>query len=187
MCGRYVRRSDKRRIAGRFHAQSNPVDFPLPLADYNVAPTTHQPIIRQSRETGERELVLARWGPVPFFTEDLSEASLTYFLITRPSMRAERNEAANRLEGQFTPVYEELDSLSAIALPDTPLTSLGDRKIKGYFLGESWQELVLHSPNLQARVTDCATQRRPDLSKNARRTAADRKNSPEKSAPSALD
>ena len=43
----------------------------MPAADYNVAPTTHQPIIRQSRETGERELILGRWGLVPFFTKDL--------------------------------------------------------------------------------------------------------------------
>ncbi len=48
-------------------------ELPLPDADYNVAPTTHQPIIRQSRETGERELILARWGLVPFFTKDLKD------------------------------------------------------------------------------------------------------------------
>ncbi len=45
----------------------------MPTADYNVAPTTHQPIIRQSRETGDRELILARWGLIPFFTKDLKE------------------------------------------------------------------------------------------------------------------
>ena len=45
----------------------------MPDADYNVAPTTHQPIVRQSRETGDRELVLARWGLVPFFTKDLKD------------------------------------------------------------------------------------------------------------------
>ena len=45
----------------------------MPAADYNVAPTSHQPIIRQSKETGERELILARWGLVPFFTKDLKE------------------------------------------------------------------------------------------------------------------
>ena len=71
MCGRYVRRSDKQKIAEHFHAQPNPPELPIPDADYNVAPTTHQPIIRQSRETGEREMVLARWGLVPFFTKDI--------------------------------------------------------------------------------------------------------------------
>lgn len=73
MCGRYVRRSDKQRIAEHFRANPNPVDFPLPDADYNVAPTTYQPIIRQSRESNDRELVLARWGLVPFFTKDLKD------------------------------------------------------------------------------------------------------------------
>ena len=73
MCGRCVRRSDKQRIAGHFHANPSPPDLPMPGADYNVAPTTHQPIIRQSRETGDRELILARWGLVPFFTKDLKE------------------------------------------------------------------------------------------------------------------
>ncbi|MBB6146832.1 putative SOS response-associated peptidase YedK [Silvibacterium bohemicum] len=43
----------------------------MPDSDYNVSPTTNQLIIRQSRETGDRELVLARWGLVPFFTKDL--------------------------------------------------------------------------------------------------------------------
>ena len=73
MCGRYVRRSDKQKIAEHFRANPNPAELPLPDADYNVAPTTHQPIIRQSRETGDRELVLARWGLVPFFTKDLKD------------------------------------------------------------------------------------------------------------------
>ncbi len=72
MCGRYVRRSDKQKIAEHFHARL-PDALPLPDTDYNVAPTTHQPIIRQNRETGERELLLARWGLVPFFTSDLKE------------------------------------------------------------------------------------------------------------------
>ncbi len=73
MCGRYVRRSDKQKIAEHFRAGPNTADFPLPESDYNVAPTTYQPIIRQSRETGDRELVLARWGLVPFFTKDLKD------------------------------------------------------------------------------------------------------------------
>src|SRR5579875_9987 len=73
MCGRYVRRSDKQKLAEHFHANPQPVDLPMPDADYNVAPTTHQPIIRQSRESGDRELVLARWGLVPFFTKDLKD------------------------------------------------------------------------------------------------------------------
>ena len=69
MCGRYVRQSDKQKLAEHFRAQPNPAELPMPDADYKVALTTHQPIIRQSRETGEREMILARWGLVPYFTK----------------------------------------------------------------------------------------------------------------------
>jgi len=72
MCGRYARRGDKQKIAEAFHVKEVP-DFAMPEADYNIAPTTFQPIIRDSRETGEREMVLARWGLIPFFTKELSE------------------------------------------------------------------------------------------------------------------
>lgn len=65
MCGRYYRRSDKQRISEAFHLGKLPDDFVLPPWDYNVAPTTHQPIIRHTKETGERELVVMRWGLVP--------------------------------------------------------------------------------------------------------------------------
>jgi putative SOS response-associated peptidase YedK len=73
MCGRYVRRSDKQKIAEYFHASPQPAELPMLGADYNVAPTTFQPIIRQSRESGEREIIIARWGLVPFFTKELSD------------------------------------------------------------------------------------------------------------------
>ena len=72
MCGRYYRRSDKQKIADAFHA-AEVDDSPLPPWDYNVAPTTNQPIIRNSRDTAERELALLRWGLVPFFTNNLGE------------------------------------------------------------------------------------------------------------------
>jgi putative SOS response-associated peptidase YedK len=56
MCGRYYRRSDKQRIAEAFHLGKLPDEFVLPPWDYNVAPTTFQPVIRNTKETGEREL-----------------------------------------------------------------------------------------------------------------------------------
>ena len=73
MCGRYVRKGDKQKISEASQAKPNPLELPMPDSDYNIAPTTHQPIIRESRETGEREMVLARWGLVPFFTRELSD------------------------------------------------------------------------------------------------------------------
>lgn len=45
----------------------------MPEADYNVAPTTFQPVIRASKETGERELVAMRWGLVPYFAKSVAE------------------------------------------------------------------------------------------------------------------
>jgi putative SOS response-associated peptidase YedK len=73
MCGRYVRRSDKQKLAAWFHAEGELSDLPMPDADYNVAPTTHQPIIRQSRDTGRREMAVACWGLIPFFVKAPNE------------------------------------------------------------------------------------------------------------------
>ena len=68
VCGRYYRRSDKQRIAEAFKLGKLPDGFVLP-PDFNVAPTTFQPVIRANRETGERELEMMRWGLVPYFAE----------------------------------------------------------------------------------------------------------------------
>lgn len=95
MCGRYYRQSDKQRIAEAFHLGDLPDDFVLPDWDYNVAPTTFQPVIRQSRHTGERELALMRWGLVPFFTKQLSDVkgvstinARAESIVTNPTWRA---------------------------------------------------------------------------------------------------
>ena len=72
MCGRYYRRSDKQRIAEAFQLGELPDGFVLP-ADYNVAPTTFQPVIRHTKDMGERELVEMRWGMVPYFARSLAD------------------------------------------------------------------------------------------------------------------
>jgi putative SOS response-associated peptidase YedK len=72
MCGRYFRRGDKQRIAEAFHLGQLPEGFVLP-PDYNVAPTTFQPVIRLNRDTGEREVVLMRWGLIPYFVKSADE------------------------------------------------------------------------------------------------------------------
>jgi putative SOS response-associated peptidase YedK len=82
MCGRYLRRSDKQRIAEAFEVSKGLADLVLPPWDYNVAPTTFQPVIRlavdSARDIGDggqresaRELTLMRWGLVPYFATDL--------------------------------------------------------------------------------------------------------------------
>jgi putative SOS response-associated peptidase YedK len=73
MCGRYYRRSDKQRIAEAFKLGKLPDGFVLPDWDYNVAPTTMQPVIRLNRDTGEREMVLMRWGLIPYFAKSASD------------------------------------------------------------------------------------------------------------------
>lgn len=71
MCGRYLRRSDLQRIATYFQLHGLP---PFPLADdFNVAPSSFQPVVRLNRDTLQRELVLMRWGLVPFHATSLAE------------------------------------------------------------------------------------------------------------------
>jgi putative SOS response-associated peptidase YedK len=45
----------------------------MPPYDYNVAPTTFQPVIRESKDDGSREMLLMRRGLVPWFTKQLSD------------------------------------------------------------------------------------------------------------------
>ena len=72
MCGRYLRRADKQRIAEAFRLGKLPDGFVLP-PDYNVAPSTFQPVIRLNRDTGEREMVMMRWGLVPNFAKSATQ------------------------------------------------------------------------------------------------------------------
>lgn len=73
MCGRYLRRSDKQRLAEAFRTTSDLGDVVLPDWDYNVAPTTFQPVVRLDSEQNQRELVLMRWGLVPWFAKSLKD------------------------------------------------------------------------------------------------------------------
>jgi len=71
MCGRYYRRSDKQRIAEAYRLGEIPFDLVLPDWDFNVAPTTFQPVIRINKGGLSREMVVMRWGLVPSFTKQL--------------------------------------------------------------------------------------------------------------------
>jgi putative SOS response-associated peptidase YedK len=84
MCGRYYRRSDKQRIAEAFKVGKLPPGFELP-PDYNIAPSTSQPVIRSNFETGERELVLMRWGLIPAKVADPD----SFKIYTTSNARAE--------------------------------------------------------------------------------------------------
>ena len=71
MCGRYYNRRQKQELAERMKAKTVFQDPYVP--DYNIAPTTFQPVIRQERDSGEREMVLLRWGLIPFFAKSLAD------------------------------------------------------------------------------------------------------------------
>jgi len=71
MCGRYYSRRQKQAIAEHFKAGKI---FEEPLApNYNIAPTTFQPVVRLDRDNDERELVQLRWGLVPFLAKSLTD------------------------------------------------------------------------------------------------------------------
>jgi putative SOS response-associated peptidase YedK len=75
MCGRYGRRADKQHIAEhyairRVQYEDMPEEHPFAFApDYNIAPDSFQPVVRLSRESGERQIAIMKWGLVPFWSK----------------------------------------------------------------------------------------------------------------------
>jgi putative SOS response-associated peptidase YedK len=63
-----VRKSTRREIANWFAAADlEGVEWG---PSYNVAPQTFQPVVRLNRDTGQREIVLMRWGLIPYWSKD---------------------------------------------------------------------------------------------------------------------
>ena len=68
MCGRFDNLIARGAYRGLFKAQRLPKsNFPL---RYNVAPTDQIPIVRIDPRDGEREVVMARWGLIPFWMKE---------------------------------------------------------------------------------------------------------------------
>ena len=67
MCGRYSNRKTKQEIAERLRAEQ--VTHEPYVANYNIAPSTFQPVVRTEKDSGKRELVMLRWGLIPFFAK----------------------------------------------------------------------------------------------------------------------
>jgi putative SOS response-associated peptidase YedK len=67
MCGRYMMTSPVEALRQLFLFEERPNLMPR----YNVAPTQDVPIVRLSRDGQARELIMARWGLVPFWADDL--------------------------------------------------------------------------------------------------------------------
>ena len=91
MCGRFARKSTQEVLAEWFDLDLD--EMPWFAPSYNVAPQSTQPVVRLGRDTGRREMVLMRWGLVPFWAK---EAKIAYSTI---NARAE--EAASK------PTYRE--------------------------------------------------------------------------------
>ncbi|MGI4755994.1 MAG: SOS response-associated peptidase [Janthinobacterium lividum] len=98
MCRRYFRRGEKQEIADHFKADKIQSGLPDLLTSYNVAPTTHQPVIRHSRDGSARKLLLMRWGLVPYFAKSLAD----YKGMSTFNAKAESVETANTWREPFT-------------------------------------------------------------------------------------
>ena len=90
MCGRYALKSSRKTVAAWFGVDAD--DLPNFGASYNIAPQTFQPIVRLSPTTGEREVVLMRWGLVPVWAKTAREGAMRFNaraedLATKPSFR----------------------------------------------------------------------------------------------------
>jgi putative SOS response-associated peptidase YedK len=73
VCGRYYSLFDKQQVAEHFHVRRTADNVGIIAPNYNMAPGDPQPVIRRSRDTGERELVMMRWGIVPWFAKSEDE------------------------------------------------------------------------------------------------------------------
>ena len=72
MCGRYVIRSPAAELAYRFTVEQG---LPTLVPRFNAAPTQELPVIRWNPKTGLRQLDLLRWGLVPHWANDTSNAA----------------------------------------------------------------------------------------------------------------
>jgi len=68
MCGRYMLTSPIDAMRRLFDFEQRPNLMPR----YNIAPTQDVPIVRPTRDGAARELIMVRWGLVPFWADDLN-------------------------------------------------------------------------------------------------------------------
>ena len=94
MCGRYYRTPGKQALAEAFHAEAKGDDSAY-APGFNIAPTTTQPVLRQERDTLQREIVPMRWGLVGFGSAGIDPKRSTF------NARAEGLETARSGTGLF--------------------------------------------------------------------------------------
>jgi putative SOS response-associated peptidase YedK len=67
MCTRYVLTNRADAIRDLFRIPGPMPNWP---PNYNVAPTHIMPIVRSNKERIDREIAMAEWGMVPWFSKD---------------------------------------------------------------------------------------------------------------------
>jgi putative SOS response-associated peptidase YedK len=98
VCGRYLTKRQKQEIAEKMRAKKV---FTEPLVpNFNIAPTTFQPIVRNERDSTEREMLLARWGLVPYFATSLTD----WRGFSTINARAETIQSSKRDGASFLPM-----------------------------------------------------------------------------------
>jgi len=90
MCGRYARKSAQELLAEWFEMDLEQMRW---APTWNAAPQSFQPVVRLSRDGGEREASLLRWGLVSHWAKDAR--------IELNTINARAEEAADK------PVYRE--------------------------------------------------------------------------------
>jgi len=93
MCGRFARKSTQEVLADWFGVELE--DMPWFAPSFNVAPQSVQPVLRLSRDTGNREFALMRWGLVPAWAKD---AKIGYSTINARSEEVASKPADNFYE-----------------------------------------------------------------------------------------
>lgn len=77
MCGRFARRSTRKVLEDWFGVSAE--DEPTPFEPtYNAAPQSAQPVVRLSRDSGQPQFALMRWGLVPYWAKDAKFGYTTF-------------------------------------------------------------------------------------------------------------
>jgi len=153
MCGRYTRFAATELIYRCFGIQKPQPEAPTadPPPSWNVAPQTMQPVIRLNPETGQREMVLMRWGLVPFFAKSpiFNYATINAraeTLLTKPAFREpfRRRRCLVPINSYFE--WQMLDPRKKTKQP----WAIGLKTEEPFALGGIWERWV--SPDKQTEL-----------------------------------
>ena len=124
MCGRYGLLTDTQAIAEAFNAElGEGTDAFEAKPSYNIAPQTFQPVIRLNEETGKRELMMMRWGLVPFWSKDAQIGLTPSMQRRRRSPPAQRTVRRGNVEGCLCQPGGSMSGRSRMLRRSSPMPS----------------------------------------------------------------